>query len=84
MLFGGTDQDGKLMTSYILETTDEGLNWVAPDSTANSMPEDFALRTNQSVVVNEADKRIYIIGGQSQYQVFTDAWSGKVNHAYWE
>ena len=84
LLFGGTDQNGKLMSSYVLETTDEGLNWVAPDSTANSMPEDFALRTNQSVVVNEADKRIYIIGGQSQYQVFTDAWSGKVNHAYWE
>ena len=84
LLFGGTDEDGKLMTSYILETTDEGLNWVVPDTASNYMPEDFELRTNQSVVVDETDKRIYIIGGHSQLQIFTDVWTGKVNHAYWE
>lgn len=84
LLFGGTDQNGELITSYILETTDEGLNWVAPDTTSNAMPDNFELRTNQSVVVNEADKRIYIIGGQSQYRIFSDVWTGKVNHAYWE
>lgn len=79
LIFGGVDSNNHLIESHLLETLDEGLNWLVPDTASNVMPVDYALRTRQSAIVNESDHRIYIVGGQTRTEVFKDIWTGKVN-----
>lgn len=82
IMFGGTDNDLE-WRSDILYSEDEGMHWYAPDTASNQMPDTYYSRTNQSVVVDD-DENIYIIGGQSHTQTFSDVHKGFLNSSKWE
>ena len=77
LMFGGVDANNQLFEGPILESYDEGLHWAAPDTTLNKLPETFAVRTNQSAFVYGTS--IYLFGGRTRTQVFSDMWKGKLN-----
>ena len=75
-LFGGIGAEGKLKGYIIKESTDEGLTWHDVDSAKNTLPETYTSRYGQSVFVY--DKNIYVIGGQSLTEVFSDVYRGRL------
>lgn len=77
LMFGGVDANNQLFEGPILESYDEGLHWATPDTTLNKLPETFAVRTNQSAFVYGTS--IYLFGGRTRTQVFSDMWKGKLN-----
>lgn len=77
LMFGGADQNTTIGTYPILESIDEGMNWMVPDSASNSMPEGYKVRQRQAAVV--VDKSIVLIGGQSRTESFADVYLGKKN-----
>lgn len=77
LMFGGVDANNQLFEGPVLESYDEGLHWAAPDTTLNKLPETFAVRTNQSAFVYGTS--IYLFGGRTRTQVFSDMWKGKLN-----
>ena len=86
MLFGGLTRtiDGNNDSIIPLrESRNEGLNWNIPDSAFNVRPDDFPARSQQSVIVNE-NNRIFLIGGQNNFENFSDVWSVKLNRMYWQ
>ncbi len=78
LMFGGTDDNNQVLEHSMLESTDEGMSWTAPDTAMNVLPEAYKLRFKQSVAV-DADHNIYIVGGQNRTEFFYDAWRGKLN-----
>ena len=82
IMFGGTDNDLG-WRSNILYSDDEGMNWYAPDSTVNQLPNEYQPRQNQTVLTDTLNN-IYIIGGQSHSQTFSDVYCGYINSAKWE
>lgn len=77
-LFGGMDNNNKTLAHNLKESKDQGLNWSIPDSTYNHMPEEYTPRSYVSAIVDENDKRIYLIGGIESSN-YADVWTGKLN-----
>ena len=82
-MFGGVDAENKLEDNAILESFDEGMNWSVPDSTHNSLPESYKARAYQSVMT-DSNNNIYIVGGKSRTEVFSDVYKGKLNSINWK
>ena len=83
LMFGGVDAENKLEDNAILESFDEGMNWSVPDSTHNSLPESYKARAYQSVMT-DSNNNIYIVGGKSRTEVFSDVYKGKLNSINWK
>ena len=81
-MFGGVDADNNIGEYNILESYDEGMNWSVPDTAHNSMPNTYKARAHQSAVVS-SQNYIYIIGGKSRTEVFTDVFRGQLNSINW-
>jgi len=75
-MFGSVSEDNTVTGDNQLISIDEGLNWYVPDSTENIMPEGYRNRQKASVLVDETTHKIYIIGGQSRAQTFSDVYCG--------
>ena len=83
LMFGGINNDLSLR-SDILYSIDEGMNWLLPDTTKNQLPSMYdPKRYNQTVLVDDSSN-IFIIGGQSNNQSFSDVYRGFLNSAKWE
>lgn len=81
-MFGGVDADLQYAGREILISTDEGMTWRAVDSTKNYIPEPYSARQKQSVIVR--DNCIYVIGGESATETYSDVYRGKLNSIDWE
>lgn len=81
-LFGGVDADNRIGSYAILESQDEGMNWYVPDSAHNMLPATYTLRTKPSVAIDEK-QNIFIVGGQSRTEVFSDVYRGRLNSIDW-
>lgn len=81
-MFGGIDADNDFGESPMLESVDEGMHWNIPDSAHNQLPSSYQVRTKQSVVVDE-NNRIFIGGGQSRTETFSDFYRGRLNSINW-
>jgi hypothetical protein len=75
-MFGGIDNDLE-WNSNILYSKDEGMNWYQPDTANNQLPLTYGSRQNQSVIVEQ--NSIYLIGGQSASQAYSDVYQGYLN-----
>ena len=82
LLFGGMTSTGNIVP--LLESANEGLSWAVPDSASNVLPEGYAARAYQSLILDEEDKRFYLIGGRNSARTFSDVWSVKLNRMYFE
>ena len=83
LMFGGINNDLSLR-SDILYSIDEGMNWLLPDTTKNQLPSMYdPKRYNQTVLVDDSSN-IFIIGGQSNKQSFSDVYRGFLNSEKWE
>ncbi len=81
-LFGGIDAEMQYNGRDILVSEDEGISWVAADTAKNQLPETYSARQKQSVIVR--DNYIYIFGGESQTETFSDVYRGRLNSIDWE
>lgn len=81
IMFGGVDNDLE-WRSDILYSDDEGMNWYVPDTAHNKLPDTYASRQNQTVVVDK-EQNIYIIGGQSFAGSYSDVYRGYLNELKW-
>ena len=82
LMFGGVDEDNKLDNNVILESFDEGMNWSLPDSTHNKLPMSYRTRAYQSALT-DSNNNIYLIGGKSRTEVFSDVYKGRLNSINW-
>ncbi|MCM1034376.1 MAG: DUF6242 domain-containing protein [Paludibacter sp.] len=82
LMFGGTDGNNELGAYTMLESMDEGMNWYVPDSAHNVLPQSYQPRSKQSVLV-DSNNNIYIIGGQSRTEAFSDVYRGRLNSIDW-
>jgi hypothetical protein len=76
IMFGGIDNDLNWHTN-ILYSDDEGMHWYAPDPANNQLPNEYQSRHQQSVIIYQ--NSLYIIGGQSNSQSFSDVYRGQLN-----
>jgi hypothetical protein len=81
IMYGGIDND-QIWRSNMLFSDDEGMNWYEPDTAHNKLPDNYQTRQKQSVVVDNHNN-IYIIGGQSQTETFSDVYRGFLNSINW-
>lgn len=81
-MFGGVDAEMQYQGRDILLSTDEGVNWTKADTAKCQLPETYTARQGQSVVVR--NNEIYVIGGESQTETFSDVYRGKLNSIDWE
>ena len=81
VMFGGIDNDLTWRTSMLF-SDDEGMNWYAPDTTHNRLPDTYGQRQKQTVVV-DAHNNIYLIGGQSFTETFSDVYRGHLTSIDW-
>jgi hypothetical protein len=70
-------------STHLTQSINEGFRWLIPDTAQNKMPETYEYRDFTSVVVDYADKRIFVLGGYNDNGVFSDVWTGKLNRMYW-
>lgn len=82
IMFGGIDND-LTYRSDILYSDDEGMNWYVPDTAHNRLPDNYASRQQQAVVVDK-DSRIYLIGGKTNTHTYSDVYRGYKNELSWE
>lgn len=80
LLFGGMGSSGYV--TPLLESKNEGLSWSVPDSAYNVLPEKYPARTYQSVILDESDKRLYLVGGKNMERIYSDVWTVKLNRMY--
>lgn len=80
-LFGGVDAEAAYISNTALYSDDEGLNWYPIDTVHNRLMDVYSLRTLTSAFVH--DNSIYIIGGQSRTETYSDVLSGKLNSIDW-
>lgn len=78
-MFGSVSADNTVGGDNQLISIDEGLNWAVPDSAKNSLPDSYRNRQKASVLVDEANHYIYIIGGQNRTESFSDVYRGRLN-----
>ncbi len=82
LMFGGIDND-LTWRANMLYSKDEGMHWYVPDSAHNQLPSNYETRQYQSVVV-DSHKNIYIIGGQTHTESFSDVYLGYRNAEKWD
>lgn len=82
LMFGGVDANNELGEYPILESDDEGMNWIVPDTLKNRLPISYTARQHQSVFV-DSKNYIFLIGGHSRTEVFSDVYRGKLNSVDW-
>ncbi len=81
LLIGGS-KPGDILTvgkEQLLQSIDEGLTFAVPDSAQNMMPAGFIYRTNASLIHDDTNNTLYIIGGKSAEDPLADVWKVKVN-----
>ncbi|MDR2823680.1 MAG: DUF6242 domain-containing protein [Prevotellaceae bacterium] len=79
MMFGG-----KVDTTFVQVSIDEGFSWDKVDTASIKLPKDFTLRTFQSTFV-DAQNRIVIVGGKdTTNNSLSDIWTIKLNSIDWE
>lgn len=66
-------------TLQLRQSINEGMNWTPSDTTINKLPKNFIPRSNMSIIRDDADKSIYVIGGKSASEPLSDVWKVKVN-----
>ena len=81
VMFGGIDNDLTWRTSMLF-SDDEGMNWYTPDTTHNRLPDAYGQRQKQTAVV-DAHNNIYLIGGQSFTETFSDVYRGHLTSIDW-
>lgn len=81
-MFGGTNVDNELNEYTLLESVDEGMHWSVPDTAHNYLPASYHARTKQSVVVSD-NYKIFVAGGQSRTEIFSDIYVGHLNSIDW-
>ena len=81
-MFGGVDAEMQYQGRDILISYDEGVNWTRADTAKCQLPETYTARQGQSVVVR--DNNIYVIGGESQTETFSDVYRGRLNSIDWK
>lgn len=89
----GLRNDKAAPVTHFRVSIDEGLSWKQPDSAYNFLPVAYEPRSYISAVVfkpkayNKADSKavieesncIFLMGGKTETQVFSDVWTGKQN-----
>ena len=80
-MFGGVDADAQYVTQTALYSDDEGLNWLPIDTTHNRLMQVYAPRTQTSALVQ--DNSIYIFGGQTRTEIFSDVLRGQLTSIDW-
>ncbi len=80
-LFGGVDAEAKYLSSTALCSDDEGLNWYPIDTVHNRLMDVYTQRTQTSAFVH--DNCIYIMGGQSRTEMYSDVLKGKLTSIDW-
>lgn len=84
LLYGGMDINDNVVENHYMESFDEGFSWRRADALYNviedlEIPFSYQPRSYQSVIHDEASHYIYLIGGRTKNQVFSDVWVGKLN-----
>ena len=82
LLFGGVDDEMTYLGRDIFISDDEGLNWIAADTTKNKLPEVYQARQKQSAIVQGS--YIYLFGGQDAKITYSDVYRGKLNSIDWD
>ena len=80
-MFGGVDADAQYLSSTALYSDDEGLNWFPIDTVHNRLMDVYTPRTQTSACVHESC--IYLFGGQSRTESFSDVLKGRLNSIDW-
>lgn len=81
IMFGGMNRN-LTWRNHMYYSTDEGMNWQMSDTTKSHLPY-AGNRYNQTVIVDSL-MNIYIIGGQSHTDSYSDVYCGYLNSAKWE
>lgn len=81
VMFGGIDNDSQWRTSMLF-SDDEGMHWYTPDTAHNRLPDDYGQRQKQTAVV-DARNNIYLIGGQSFTETYSDVYRGYLTSIDW-
>ena len=81
LMFGGVDDQMTYLGRDILYSENEGLTWLAADSTKNQLPEAYQARQKQTAIVR--DNYIYLFGGQDAQTTYSDVYRGKLNSIDW-
>jgi hypothetical protein len=91
LMFGSMDANDNIIGGGYMESIDEGLSWRATDSVFNIIQDTvqqivYQPRAYQSVILDEANHLIYLIGGRNKDQqgvrIFSDVWVGKLNKMF--
>lgn len=80
-LFGGVDAEAQYISSTALYSDDEGLNWFPIDTAHNRLMDVYTPRTQTSAVAY--DDCIYLFGGQSRTEMYSDVLQGKLTSINW-
>ena len=80
-MFGGVDEEMQYLGREVLVSHDEGVSWSAVDTSKCQLPLSYTARQGQSVLVWDND--IYVIGGESQTETFSDVYRGRLNSIDW-
>ena len=80
-LFGGVDDKAEYISQSALYSDDEGLNWYPIDSTHNRLTDVYTARTQTTALVH--DSKIYLLGGQSRTETYSDVIQGKLMSIDW-
>jgi len=91
LMFGSMDANDNIIGDGYMESIDEGLSWRATDSVFNIIQDTvqqivYQPRAYQSVILDDANHLIYLIGGRNKDQqgvrIFSDVWVGKLNRMF--
>lgn len=82
VMFGGIDNDSQWRTSMLF-SDDEGMHWYTPDTAHNRLPDDYGQRQKQTAVVDDHN-HIYLIGGQSFTETYSDVYRGYLTSIDWQ
>lgn len=80
-LFGGVDADAQYLSETAFYSDDEGLNWFPIDTVHNRLMDVYTQRTQTSATVY--DNCIYLFGGQSRTETYSDVLRGKLTSIDW-
>lgn len=81
MMYGGVNSSYEL-NDDVLISANEGMTWNSTNDTIHCLlPTDYTPRWRQSAITD--GYYIYLIGGQSKEQFFTDIYRGKLNSIDW-
>lgn len=80
-MFGGVDEEMQYLGREVLVSNDEGVTWNAVDTSKCQLPASYSARQGQSVLV--LDNAIYVIGGESQTETYSDVYRGRLNSIDW-